>query len=85
MVYIRNLHLVRSGTSKPQGKHQKPTSDTGDGLTGGYHLEIDGEDQFGFEGEERIRDLYDKPLSKKTFINKNILTRRLIRGSEKLY
>jgi len=54
-----------------QGDHRvnikKPTSDTGDGLTGGYHLEIDGEDQAGFEGEEYIRDLYDKPLSKKTF------------------
>ena len=39
-------------------------------MTGGYHLEIDGEDQAGFEGEEYIRDLYDKPLSKKLLSTK---------------
>jgi len=54
-----------------QGNHRvninKPTSDTGDGLTGGYHLEIDGEDQSGFKGDARIRDLYDQPLSKRTY------------------
>ncbi|GHV57395.1 hypothetical protein FACS1894182_06110 [Bacteroidia bacterium] len=45
----------------------KPTSDSGDGLTGGYHLEIDRNDSPGFYSTTNIRDLKDKEINKKVF------------------
>lgn len=47
-----------------QGKHRvnidKPSSDEGDGLTGGYLLEIDRPDTDGFLGKQSCKDLWEQ-------------------------
>ena len=45
----------------------KPASDSGDGLTGGYHLEIDRNDSPGFWGVTNIQDLKGKEKNQKIF------------------
>ncbi|MDL2244346.1 CotH kinase family protein [Parabacteroides sp. OttesenSCG-928-J18] len=54
-----------------QGPHRininAPTTDSGDGLTGGYHLEIDRMDDPGFFGEVSPCDLWGNPIGRMTY------------------
>ncbi|MDF9829308.1 CotH kinase family protein [Parabacteroides sp. PF5-6] len=54
-VYIMTAR-VRQGANRINIK--KPTADSGDGLTGGYHLEIDRDDDPGFWGVVRPMDAW---------------------------
>lgn len=45
----------------------KPSADSGDGLTGGYHLEIDRNDDPGFFGEVRPKDLRGNDKGTRTY------------------
>ncbi len=56
-VYIMAAR-VKQGDNRINIK--KPTADSGDGLTGGYHLEIDRNDSPGFWGAVKPKDLYEK-------------------------
>ena len=65
-VYIMAAR-VKQGTNRIN--ISKPTADSGDGLTGGYHLEIDRNDTPGFYGVTNIQDLteIDKVPQKKVY------------------
>lgn len=63
-VYIMTAR-VRQGPHRINIK--APTADLGDGLTGGYHLEIDRMDDPGFFGVVSPRDLWGNPIGRKTY------------------
>lgn len=59
------------GTRPRKGNNRfdikKPTSDVGDGLTGGYQITIDHVEQPGFFGKQYIKDLYEKEMKRNNF------------------
>lgn len=63
-VYIMT-ERVRQGSNRVD--IDKPSSDEGDNLTGGYHLEIDGADSPGFWGKQESKDLWGNDLNNYTF------------------
>ncbi len=55
-VYIMAAR-VRQGSNRIN--IDKPSAESGDGLTGGYHLEIDRSDEPGFRGQVPVKDLLE--------------------------
>ena len=63
-VYIMAAR-VRQGSKRIN--IEAPTADVGDGVTGGYHLEIDRSDEPGFAGSVYPKDLRENSIYVKTF------------------
>ena len=63
----------------------KPSSDSGDGLTGGYLLEIDRTDEPGFYGVTKVKTILEKDMGRNTYYQYKYPDEIDLTASQKVY